>query len=126
LHLGLDCEFAVGKFLFSMQRYPTTLGAFVLTEHGDLDMEQANEVLELAVAKGLEEVLLCDVGPDLLSLGIIAEEASGSIFVEGSQGSVSEADSGVVSAVQRRGRSRTSKAETPLVVLIGEEVYPQQ
>jgi hypothetical protein len=23
LHLGLDCVFAVGKFLFSMQRYPT-------------------------------------------------------------------------------------------------------
>jgi hypothetical protein len=23
LHLGLDCVFAVGNFLFSMQRYPT-------------------------------------------------------------------------------------------------------
>jgi hypothetical protein len=82
--------------------------------------------LNLQLPRGLEEVLLCDVGPDLLSLGFIAEEASGSISVDGSQGSVSEADSGVVSAVQRRGRSRTSKAETPLVVLTGEEVYPQQ
>ena len=25
LHLGLDCVFAVGKFLFSMQRYPTVV-----------------------------------------------------------------------------------------------------
>jgi hypothetical protein len=25
LHLGLDCVFAVGKFLFSMQRCPTGL-----------------------------------------------------------------------------------------------------
>jgi hypothetical protein len=36
LHLGLDCVFAVGKFLFSMQRYPTMIPLDtpgILSEH---------------------------------------------------------------------------------------------
>jgi hypothetical protein len=53
LHLGLDCVFAVGKFLFSMQRYPTPS---TFNFSGTLTLPKLNVCIQLTILSGFNYV----------------------------------------------------------------------
>ena len=61
LHLGLDCVFAVGKFLFSMQRYPTVVSEPCLCIDGCTSRTQWFVGVDALVIFSLSTLHLCGI-----------------------------------------------------------------